>query len=247
MSLPSIETTANPVQVDFAMKMHSHDLGQLSYTAEGATRLTIHTGRWIVPKGRVVWIPAGIAHEFSVIGASSSWSAHLPEEYSGLLPQEVCVLGVTKLLFASLETLALEKKEHPAASGRIRNLEAVIRDELERASPEPLGLQFPRSLALRKVADKLLRNPTDKKGLDVWARETGASLRSFTRKFKEETGTSFAKWRQVLRLQTSMEMLSEGQSVSDVAFALDYGSVSAFVEAFRKHYGSPPGRLIAQR
>jgi len=242
----SIETSANPPQVNFEMKMHSHSRGQLSYIADGTMRLRINIGRWVVPKGRVVWVPAGIDHEFSVIGRSSSWAAFLPENLSKRLPNEVCVLGVSPLLFASLETLVREKK-HAGRTQRIRNLEAVIRDELESAKPEALGLQLPRSVIIRRVVDELLHNPADKRGLEAWARETGVSLRSFTRRFREETGTSFAKWRQVLRLQTSMEMLMAGQSVSDVAFALDYGSVSAFVEAFRKYYGSPPGQLIANR
>ena len=240
-----IRTTLNASQSGFQMAMHSHPMGQLSYIADGAFRLRTNQGRWIVPKGRIVWVPAEVKHEFSVIGASSSWSALLEDDLTTPLPQTVCILQVSPLLFAALERLVGEQSR-VQDSARARNLVAVIRDELTLAEPEYLGLALPRSPALRKVADALIAEPADKRGIDAWAKALGLSRRTFTRRFAEETGASLSQWRRTLKLQVAMELLGAGKSVSDVAFALQYGTVSAFVEVFRKHYGNPPGQMAGK-
>jgi AraC-like DNA-binding protein len=224
------------------MEMHVHAEGQLSCIEDGALRLQTKDGRWVVPKGRIIWIPARVRHAFAVVGESASWQLLLSRSMARLLPKEVCVLSVSPLLLASLEELILEQQRERSQK-RIRALMAMIRCDLERAKPHPLGLQIPKDAGLRKATDSLLLAPADERGIDGWAKELGMSRRSFTRRFSEETGTSFAKWHRTLKLQRALESLAAGNSVSDVALELNE-SVSAFVAAFKKHYGSPPAQYV---
>jgi hypothetical protein len=160
------------------MEMHIQAMGQLSYIADGAVRLRTHDGRWVVPKGRVIWIPAKVSHAFSVQGESSSWQVLLPPKLASLLPNQVCVLAASLLLFAALDVL-IHEQAGATSRRKVRNLVAVIRDELRLARTEPLNLQLPRSLPLRKVTDALLANPAEKRGIDGWAKGVGCASPKF--------------------------------------------------------------------
>ena len=72
--------------------------------------------------------------------------------------------------------------------------------------------------------------------------KVGMSSRSFTRRFREETGTSFTIWRQLVRLQESLIRLDMGQSVTAVAYEVGYQSPATFSTIFRQHFGVPPSR-----
>jgi methylphosphotriester-DNA--protein-cysteine methyltransferase len=53
-------------------------------------------------------------------------------------------------------------------------------------------------------------------------------------------GMSFGRWRQQARLFAALEMLAQGESVTEAAVAVGYDSVSAFIEMFRKMLGTTP-------
>jgi len=51
---------------------------------------------------------------------------------------------------------------------------------------------------------------------------------------------SFGRWRQQARLFAALEMLAQRKSVTEVAIAVGYDSVSAFIEMFRTMLGTTP-------
>ena len=70
--------------------------------------------------------------------------------------------------------------------------------------------------------------------------------RTLARLFRDELGTSFARWRQQVVLAHAMPMLARGVSVARVAQASGYASESAFSAMFKSAMGLPPTRLLAQ-
>ena len=82
----------------------------------------------------------------------------------------------------------------------------------------------------------------DNRRLEEWAADAGASARTVTRLFPQETGFSFTEWRQQARLMRALELLSAGQPVTAIAFELGYETVSAFIALFRRHFGVTPAR-----
>jgi len=68
--------------------------------------------------------------------------------------------------------------------------------------------------------------------------------RTLTRRFAAETGLSFMQWRQQARLLKGVELLSLHEPVTAAALTVGYSSVSAFIEAFRKHFGCTPARFF---
>jgi len=96
------------------------------------------------------------------------------------------------------------------------------------------------------VAQHVLGSPCGDETLDQLSRRYGAGRRTMERLFSDETGMSFGLWRQKVRMLESVRLLSEGKSVTDVALDVGYASVSAFIAAFRRTFGSTSGRLLGQ-
>ncbi|MGW1989532.1 helix-turn-helix domain-containing protein [Embleya sp. NPDC001921] len=82
-------------------------------------------------------------------------------------------------------------------------------------------------------------DPADPTRLDEWAARLHISPKTLQRDFVREFGMSFTRRGTLLRLGV--------EPVSVVARRVGYSSVSAFVLAFAKEYGSPPGRYARTR
>ena len=53
----------------------------------------------------------------------------------------------------------------------------------------------------------------------------------------------FSRWRQRLRLLHAVAALGAGKSVTETGLDAGYAGTSAFIAAFRKHFGITPSRL----
>ena len=223
---------------------HAHDRGQFTCVLSGVVSQETEDGLWVVPRQRLVWIPPRIIHAARSKGPVEGWLAWAPARYARQLPDRVCVLRTSALLLAALERLTeLSTADGPAAD----LLSQVILLELGQAEAEGLEIPLPRSPRLRAIAEGLLEAPADGGGLAEWARAAAMSTRSFTRHFERETGTSFADWRRRVSARRAIDLLSAGESVSAVALALGYESVSAFIAMFKRLYGQPPAKFLAGR
>ncbi|VEI64864.1 HTH-type transcriptional repressor of iron proteins A [Serratia fonticola] len=69
----------------------------------------------------------------------------------------------------------------------------------------------------------------------------GLKPRTLSRRFMQETGMSFSRWRQQARVIRSLEALSAGMPVANVANECGYDNVSAYIAAFRQRFGITPG------
>ena len=145
----------------------------------------------------------------------------------------------SELLFAVVHRVLAWDPRLPLTSTRKR-LIAVLRDEIRQPEQQPLRLPIPREKRLARVAHTLLNDVAVDRTLDDWAHFAGMSRRTFMRAFSAEAGISFGRWRQQARLFAALEMLAQRESVTDVAIAVGYDSVSAFIEMFRTMLGSTP-------
>ena len=121
---------------------------------------------------------------------------------------------------ALLRELVLTAVTYPEAylpDGREERLMDVILDQLREQQTAPLALAMPREKRIRNVAEALLTNSSDNRGLEKWSKFAGVSTRTPARLFQAETGMSFRAWRQQLRLQRALEMLADGQAVTSDA------------------------------
>jgi AraC-like DNA-binding protein len=160
------------------------------------------------------------------------------------LPSAPTVISVTPLLREAIaRAAAWAPKDRPLSASEER-LAAVVLDEVRQAPRERLHLPMPEDPALLAAARALVARPDNARRLDAWARAAGMSRRTFTRRFRAETGLSFAAFRTQLRLLVAVEWLATGEPVTRVAERLGYDSPSAFTSAFRRVLGAPPTRFL---
>lgn len=226
----------------FHIKPHRHHWGQLIYAAAGLMRVRAGAMLWIVPPARAVWVPAGAEHEIRALGDFAMRTLYFPTELVAGLPGECCALDVPPLL----RELVLELVERcPVGESDApgMRLAAVAIDQIAAARTLPLQLPLPRDPRASRLAESLREDPASQADLAELARKAGASPRTIQRLFLAETGLPFAQWRQRLRLLHGAAALGEGKSVTEAGLEAGYSSTSAFIAAFRKHFGVTPSRL----
>ena len=87
-------------------------------------------------------------------------------------------------------------------------------------------------------------DPRDPRTLREFGREVGAGERTLQRLFAAETGTSFGRWRTLLRLQHGLVWLGRGETVTTAATRSGYDQPSAFIAAFKAVFGMTPGQYV---
>ncbi|GGY14114.1 helix-turn-helix transcriptional regulator [Paludibacterium paludis] len=218
--------------------LHAHAEGQLFWLRDGALIVHEASGRSTFTAGQTGWIPAGMPHWTSGHGRVDGWACRLDTPFAPALPDTACRLEASSLLPALLERLA---SDEPQGDARNR-LVGVLLDEIVAARKVQCRLPYPAEARLRRLADALIATPGDTRTLAQWALFAGVSERSLSRRFPAETGMTFERWRHAARLDLACTRLARGETVQDVAHALGYSTASAFISAFRKAFGIPPGQ-----
>jgi AraC-like DNA-binding protein len=73
----------------------------------------------------------------------------------------------------------------------------------------------------------LLADPSNRQSLARICKTSGASGRTVEQLFHDETGMTFGKWRQQLRMMQAMRLLGEGAKVTHAALEAGYSTPSA--------------------
>ena len=119
----------------------------------------------------------------------------------------------------------------------------LLLDELNAMPVLPLHLPFPQDDRLRRICGLLTDAPDQDLTARQWAAGVGVTERTLQRRFLNETGLTFGRWRQQARLLFALERLARGDRIIDVAMDSGYTSQSAFTAMFRRHFGAPPSRF----
>jgi AraC-like DNA-binding protein len=82
--------------------------------------------------------------------------------------------------------------------------------------------------------------------LEDVARELYVSPFHLCRLFKEETGIPMHRYVNRLRLRESLEQLTDGAPLTELALSLGFAGHSHFTTAFRKEFGVPPSEVRRQ-
>ncbi|MFE3543633.1 AraC family transcriptional regulator [Nocardia sp. NPDC059177] len=219
---------------------HSHTHHQLAWTRTGVLGVAVDDAYWVLPPTRALWLPAGVVHRTGATRDAVLIGLYLDPARCALdwdRPTPVGVDGLLAHLFVHLARTDL------AADARLR-AEAVVLDLLNPLPALPIDVPYPVDARVGSVADTLLADPADPRGLDAHARAVGVSRRTMTRLFVQDTGMSFDRWRTHVRLQAALPLLAEGQPVARVAHAVGYATPSAFLAAFRRTVGTSPSRYL---
>lgn len=218
-------------------------MGRLLYATGGMALVETPRGTWAVPPQQAVWVPPGVRHDVRPQGALLMRRLIIAPGMATQLPPEPFVIAVSSLLREAILRYLVLEGAAPTTAPR-RRLMAVIMDEVERAEPAPWFLPRPRERRLSKITRALIKDPADGRSLEDFSNIAGASPRNLARLFVAHTGMTFGAWRQRLRLLTAMTLLEAGTPVAAVATKTGFSSPSAFIAAFKRQTGRPPGRYF---
>jgi AraC-like DNA-binding protein len=223
---------------------HRHQRAQLVMSAAGTLTCETRDGTWVVPPDRAVWIPPGRQHRLTCNAAVAVRALYFKRDFwdGG---QRCRVLHLDPLLRALVLRAATPTRGRPAKGAAERRL-AVLRDELAAAAEAPLGLRLGEDARLRRVTQRLAEEPADNRSLAAWGKAAAASERTLARLFLAETGLAFGQWRRQARLLKSLSLLAAGAPVTAAALDLGYAGPSAFIQAFRRQFGTTPGRYLKE-
>ena len=220
---------------------HQHPRAQLLFSIDGVMRVATGSAWFIVPPGTGLWMPARTPHMTRMPAGLRMRALFLREDAARAGPGAVTVVAVSPLL----RELILAACAEPVMwdeDGPVRHVVALALHEIGHAATRPISVPACRDPRLQRVAEALLSDPADPRGLDAFAEMAGASARTLARLFRRETGMSFQAWRRQLRLTEALASLAQGETPARAAAAVGYSSGPAFGAAFRGAFGTTPGR-----
>lgn len=227
----------------YSYPRHFHNRDQLIYASKGVMTIRTAQGIWIVPPLRGVWIPARTPHEVRMSGPVSLRTLYFNLRFAHRLGRACSVVSVSSLFkelilsACDFETLSLKNKVQA-------HLIRVILDQIRQMQAIPLQLPSPEDSRARRVADILLENPCDDRGMDEICRSAGGSRRTIERLFLKQTGVSLGKWRQQSRLIYALQLMAKNEKISTAAAGAGYSTPSAFISCFRNALGTTPGKYF---
>jgi AraC-like DNA-binding protein len=229
---------------DHVIAPHAHDWHQLIYASEGVMWVHTQQGDWVVPPNRAVWVPAGVEHGIELTGRVYVQTIYLAADISGDLPRQCCAVNVSPLLRELIiHTVKLGMLDERIPS-RARLID-FLKDQLSVLPDAGLQLPLPMDARAKRAVEWLRAHPDDPGLIKSVARRVATSARTLERVFQKETGMTFGKWRQQLRLLEAMRSLAAGRPVTAVALDVGYDSPSAFIAMFKRTLGTTPRRYFA--
>lgn len=245
--------------------LHWHEEVELIYVRSGSGIITVRAERFSVRSGDLVLIPPKTVHSIeqlaqeqmhydNVLFRLSLLETHRLLEpctavlYSGSKDLPVCLPkgdSLNELLTPSVLTLiACRKQEHtPCVALIYSHLYAILYHILEHC-PDAAA-QCPGRNAndakMQEILEYLQENYAREITVGDAAKLCGFSQSHFMRLFRELTGTSFAQYVKLQRLNKAAELLrATADRIGEIAEAVGFHNLSYFTRAFEEKYHMTP-------
>jgi AraC-like DNA-binding protein len=224
------------------------DRHYLLCASAGALRLEAQGRSWVLPPARAALIAAGQPIQVTIPQPVTTSSVLFSPRFAPEPPEPLIVFDLSPLARALVsECVAWPDAEEPLPPyARIvfGALAAVAWRLAEH--PSPVTVPAGQSPELRRALALTRERLADDVRFEEVARDVGLVPRSLARRFQDESGTT---WRAVLRrmrvLRAIEELAVDEDSVTTIAHAVGYTSVSAFNAAFRELTGRTPTQYRA--
>lgn len=224
---------------------HHHRRAQLIYGTTGAITVDTAHGTWVVPATRGVWVPAGVTHAMSCIGAVRMRTLYIRPAAAPRLPAVPTVVAVSPLLRELIEAATRIPVEYEVG-GRDGAVMDLLLRELE---PRPVpALHLPSAAGDQQLAGlcaAIHAEPGRSWTTTTAAAHAHLSPRTLQRRFGAATGMTLSHWVQQSRLLHAVTLLAGEVPVTTVAARLGYATPSAFTAMFRRALGVAPSSYFA--
>ncbi len=241
-SLPEIDALASSVFVKHErfekfIPYHSHTKGQLSYVEGGLAYLQVNEKKYVIPAKHYFWVPKGLTHILKIGHSGTilrSLFFYTHDDDNDPFYSEVGIYPINDLLFEMIKYSDSWYGHINPGESRFLFL-SVIKNILPEISNKrlPIALPFSENERIKPILDYMSINISDNHSLESIGKEFGMSERSVSRLFQQTLSTSFLQYLKLLRMVKSIElMLQTDLSMSEIAYGVGYGSLSAFSNAF---------------
>lgn len=99
---------------------------------------------------------------------------------------------------------------------------------------------------IRDAMHFLSNNLENTVSIEALAKQVNMSQYHFMRMFKEQAGTSPARYHTLLRIEKAKQLLERNKDIVDIAYGLGYSSQSHFSNVFAKTVGVTPRKYLQQ-
>lgn len=222
---------------------HSHCWGQLVYASQGVMQVIADDGYYIVPPGQALWVPSHVEHQVASRYGASFRNLHIDESLCKVLGEDVYSFNVEPLLREVILVMCTWPFDYDVTVERER-LFAVLLDLLQAAPKTGLFMPSIIDQRLSPIIEAVTAQPDNKKNLQQWSSEVGASSRTLNRLFNKYFGFGFSAWKQKLKIILALDLLADGHTTQAIASQLGYESSSAFIYAFRNQLGCSPRHYL---
>lgn len=225
---------------------HQHSgKGELLWSPCGALSIGTPKGAWVVSSQRAVWIPPNTPHEVLHCNQARLHWVLLDAVTCRRLCPHSRTLQVNEELRALVEAVAHRGTTLDVTVGTGRKLISEIEDATDIGCDlGPLPIPLATSERLCPLLEFYRTSPGRLESLCYWENYFGLSQRTLSRWFAEDTGLTFSRWRQLVRLRRALEMIASGSKIANAAQEVGYESVSMFISTFRRVVGTTPGRYF---
>jgi AraC-like DNA-binding protein len=241
-SLPEIDKLPKSVFVmheksEKHIPLHKHKKGQLSYVEGGLAYVHVSNKKIVIPARHYFWIPKGLEHSLK-LGHSATILRNIffYSDDDGKHPfyKRVGIYPITDLLLEMIKYS--ENWEGPIrpTDKRFQFL-ATIKNILPEISTQvlPIALPSTENERMKPIIKYLSSNVKAMHTLQSISNQFAMSGRSLSRLFQSTVGISFLQYLKLLRMFKALEMiLQTDRSMSEIAYAVGYQSLSAFSNTF---------------
>jgi AraC-like DNA-binding protein len=215
----------------------------LLYATDGLMQLEAGGRCWTLPPARAAWIAADQPVNVRITRRITSCSVMFSPGEFAAPANPLRVFDMTPLLrevILELRPYGPDRTDLPPHARQLFDVAASLAERLS-ATPSSAWMPSVRSDVLRRALALTKDNLTTAQCFDAIARDVGATPRTLARRFADELGMTWRQAQRRLRMVHAVEHLSDNTAtITEVAFATGYNSLSAFNAAFRDFTGQTP-------
>jgi len=224
------------------------DQHYLLCSSRGALRLEAHGSVWVLPPARAALIAGGEAIQVALPQPVTTSSVLFDPGFAPQPPAPLTVFDLSPLARALVtECVAWPDADEPLPA-YARSLFAALAAVAWRLAehPSPVTVPAGRSPELRRALTVTDAGLADDLRFEDVAHEVGLAPRSLARRFEDECGATWSAVLRRMRVLRAIERLAaDDDSVTAIAHAVGYTSLSAFNAAFRDLTGRTPSQYRA--
>ncbi|WP_260294733.1 AraC family transcriptional regulator [Sedimenticola hydrogenitrophicus] len=216
---------------------HQHDYHQLVLPVTGRLSMRVGGQEGAVSAQRIAVIAAGREHGFAATDLNCFVVADVPEALAPELARLPAFIPLDKTLSQYVAFLHLKLQQGPGNRTSERQMLLLLIQLLQERYGDALRLDR-RIEAARAYLDQYSDRPTS---LTRLAAVANLSTRQLSELFRRQLGMTPQQYLLEKRMQRAWQLLEADElDIQQIAERVGYGSLSAFSDRFRKHFGHSP-------